>query len=224
MKIRYLIILFIGLTIICFVSVYLLTLPAFLERFNLTTTSNIGSTIGGITAPVLGIISSLLLFIALIKQTTSEEKTRLKNESDIIFLLINQLDTEYNKFYYKFTQNKGNEKNEFIYKGTEGMNEFINSFCYKSLNINCSWSELFQAKQISLLIKSFILIDKKIDSSQLDDSLKDLFQDKLKAVYICKFQEEIKLILNKCAQSNMSDILVEEMKDFYNYYEKKYKK
>lgn len=223
MNIKYYIIISVGLIFICFLSIYIFTLPYFLERYNLTDTGNIGSTIGGITAPILGIISSVFLYIALIKQIDSNEKSRLKNESDILFLLLNQLDTEYDKFYYNYSKGLGNEKIEFKYTGIEGMNKFVNDFVYEWTRNDVQWSSTFQAKQISLLIGTFKLIDKRINMSKLDKTLKDLFQQKIKSIYICKFHTEFKLILSKCKENIKGDYLLTEMQDAYDYFNDKFK-
>ena len=72
-------------------------MPAIWDRLDLTNTSSIGDTIGGITAPLLGIISIIFLYLTLNRQIDSINDQKLKNESDIIFMLLNQLENEYNQ-------------------------------------------------------------------------------------------------------------------------------
>lgn len=93
-----------------FFSVLLFTSPAVWHRLNLTNTSSIGDTIGGITAPLLGITSTIFLYLTLNKQIDSINDQKLKNESDIIFLLLNQLDNEYNQIYVGETINNIRQK------------------------------------------------------------------------------------------------------------------
>jgi uncharacterized protein YggT (Ycf19 family) len=222
MRVKYIIIAIL-LIMLCFLTVYIFTLPVFINRYNLTNTSNIGSTIGGITAPVLGIISSLLLFVALTKQIDGNDKSRIKNEADIFFLLLNQFDSEYDKFYYKYSQGAGKEKIVTKYTGIEGMHEFIHDFCYEWTLTDFQYSNVFQAKQISLLLNSFKLIDTRLQKSYLDDVLKQQFQDKLQSIYVCKFHEEISQILEKINELKQSGPLIDELKLFLDEFSSKYK-
>lgn len=60
--------------------------------------ANIGIVISGITAPIVGIFTSILLYLTLTAQTQSSNDQRLKNESDVIFLLMNQFYSEVQNF------------------------------------------------------------------------------------------------------------------------------
>ncbi|WP_276974510.1 hypothetical protein [Flavobacterium filum] len=222
MKPKFYIILAIILIALCFISVYVFTLPTFIERYNLTNTSNIGSTIGGITAPILGIISSIFLYLALSKQTDGNEKSRIKNESDIIFLMLNQLDSEFDKFYYKYSQGSGKDKVVTKFTGIEAMHEFVNDFCYEWTFTDFKYSNMFQAKQIALLTNSFYLIQSRLDKSFLDDTLKLQIEQKLRYTYLFKFYEEISQILKKCDELGKDEQLIRDLKQFHNYFNKKY--
>lgn len=212
----------VGLIILCFFTVYIFTLPAILDRYNLTNTSNIGSTIGGITTPILGIISSIFLFLALTKQIDGNEKSRIKNEADIFFLLLNQFDLEYDKFYYKYWQGAGKDKVTTKFTGIEGIHEFVNEFCYDWTVTNFTYSNLFEAKQIALLTNSFELIDYRLEMSFLDKTLKLQFQQKLKSIYLYKFHDEVKNIPKKCAELEKKDFLINELQRFFDRYSVKY--
>ena len=59
----------IALGIISTLFVYLLTRPALWSFFDLTNTSSIGETLGGITAPILGIVSVIFLYLTLNKHS-----------------------------------------------------------------------------------------------------------------------------------------------------------
>jgi hypothetical protein len=176
--------------LLCFLSVFIFTLPSFVTQLNLTNKGNIGDTLGGITAPIIGIVSSILLYLALTKQTESNIEQRLKNESDIIFLLINQLDNELASFYFKYTQGKEQKK----YTGLEGLNEFAREYRYE-YNIeqfrrdkDFSFKGWYEAGQITMLVDTFNLVAKRIEISNLSKELKDLFAKKLKSYYDCKLR------------------------------------
>ncbi|MEM9833875.1 MAG: hypothetical protein AAF944_24810 [Bacteroidota bacterium] len=173
---------------ICFVSVFIFTLPTFIEQLDLTTKSNIGSSIGGITAPVIGVISSILLYLALTKQTQSNIDQRLKNESDVIFLLLNQLHNETANFYYKYSVNKKEEKR---YTGIEGLNDFCRKYRHE-YNLtqfenkdSSTFKIWYESGQVVLLVESYNLIENRIEKAELSEDMKSLFLEKLKIYYEC---------------------------------------
>ena len=77
--------------LLSFMGVIVFTQPALNQQLNVSDKGNIGSAIGGITAPIIGIGTAVLLYLAFMKQVESNKEQRFKNESDVIFLLLNQL-------------------------------------------------------------------------------------------------------------------------------------
>lgn len=185
---RQILIFSLAIILLCFLSVIIFTIPSFIQQLNLTTKSNIGGAIGGITAPVIGIISSILLYLALTKQVKSISEQRLKNESDIIFLLITQLENELSSFYHKYKER--NESKMFI--GFDGLNEFSQGYRYEynikqfENNPQMTIKTWFEAGQIALFVDTFNLINKRIEISNLSNEMKHLFIEKLNSYYACK--------------------------------------
>lgn len=206
---------FIVICILSFISVIVFTLPYF-GWLGINENANIGSTIGGITAPVIGIITSILLYMALTKQTESNNDQKLKNESDIIFLLINQLDTEVNMFYYKFRQTKGDVSTHYKFTGVEGLNEFAHEFSnYDIKSFGFSFKAFYEANLLLLIMRSFELIEKRIQMSPLSNELKGLFKKKLDAYY----NHVLHNPLNKLSKTfeefpKMKDTVTDEIQKF----------
>lgn len=201
------------LTGLCFLSITVFTLPAFFKVFNFSTTGNIGDTIGGITAPIIGIISSILLYLALTKQTESNVNQQLKNESDIIFLLFNQLDSEINSFYYKVKQ--GNEEKK--YYGIEAINDFAREFRYHYLlkTFNFTFKNMYEGYQFLLLVRSFQLIEKRIEIAEISNEFRSLFLNKLSAIFECKLRRplnDISFALD--VNTHLKDEITDEMQEF----------
>ena len=161
------ILLTVGLIIISLLLIYILTLPAIWEVFDLTNTSSIGDTIGGITSPLLGIISVIFLYLTLNRQIDSVNDQKLKNESDIIFMLFNQLDNEYNQIYL-YSTNKDERVRKF---GHEALVDYCNSV-FKFYSGNKKFSQYYIADSIILVIRSFELIKKRIQIRIIKESLK----------------------------------------------------
>lgn len=202
------------LIILCFLSVIIFTLPAFSDKLNLTDKGIIGDAIGGITAPVLGIITSVFLYLTLTKQTEANESQRLKNESDLIFLLLNQLDNEINMFY-NTSSTKGVEK---TYKGLEGMNTFARTFATMQIS-DFSFEKFYEASQFILVIRSFQLIDTRIDQADITDEMKQVFKNKLLALFDCVLKYPLTKIIEQVDKHpNLKDNSTDEIKSFIEKY------
>ena len=194
----------------CFASILLFTFPAFVPELNLTSTGEIGDTIGGITAPIVGIISSIFLYLALSKQIESNNEQRLRNESDIIFLLINQLHNEIDRFYSKVTKSGVDMK----FTGVEAMNEFANTFATLQFS-DFTFKEFFESNQLLMIIKSYKLIEKRIEISDLSIEMKTLFQSKLKTFYDCILKYPLEQINEQVGKSSfLKDEITDEIKKF----------
>lgn len=162
---------------LCFLSVFIFNLPVIFKSYDLSNSSSIGDSIGGITAPVIGIISSILLYLALTKQTESNIDQKLKNESDLILSLFNQLDLELNSLYFKFKNNSVDVK----FNGLEALDEFAKRFGI-AWNMDhfkekfSSFKAFYPSGQIIYLIDTINLIDERISSSTLSPEMKNLFK------------------------------------------------
>ena len=64
--------------IVVIVAPVLFTLPAFWSKLNFTQTSSIGETIGGITAPIVGVLGSSLVFCALMAQVSANKLVQVQ--------------------------------------------------------------------------------------------------------------------------------------------------
>ncbi|MGB0890766.1 MAG: hypothetical protein ACPGUU_00345 [Flavobacteriaceae bacterium] len=191
--------------------IYLVTLPAVWNVFDLTNTSSIGDTIGGITAPLLGIISVIFLYLTLNKQIDSSNDQKLKNESDIIFMLFNQLDNEYNQIYL-YSTNKTERTRK---TGHEALIDYANSV-YKFYSGSKIFSQYYMADSIILVISSFKLIQKRISLSPLNSEMKELFQKKLETFYICKLKDPLFKLTDLFArEESLRDHYTKEVTEFY---------
>jgi hypothetical protein len=202
------------LIILCFLSVIIFTLPAFTDRLNLSDKGKIGDAIGGITAPVLGIITSVFLYLTLTKQTESNESQRLKNESDLIFLLLNQLNNEINMFY-NTSKTNGVEK---TYKGLEGMNTFARTFATMHFS-DFSFNKFYESRQFILVIRSFLLIEKRIELASISNDMKSVFRNKLIAIFDCILKYPLSKIIEQVDKHpKLQDASTEEIKTFLEKY------
>jgi hypothetical protein len=199
---------------LCFLSVFIFNLPPIFKSYDLSNSSGIGDSIGGITAPIIGIISSILLYLALTKQIEANIDQKLKNESDLILSLFNQLDLELNSLYFKFKENNVDVK----FNGLEALDEFAKRFGL-SWNMNhfrekfSSFKSFYPSGQIIYLIDTINLIDERINSSTLSPDIKNLFKQKLISFYDSKLRDSFEKINNRiCENSFLEDDWTEKIK------------
>ena len=210
------IILTLSLIVISLLLVYILTLPAIWNVFDLTNTSSIGETVGGITSPLLGIISVIFLYLTLNKQIDSNEDQKLKNDCDIIFMLFNQLDNEYNQIYqYSIKGEIRTRKN-----GHEALTDYCNSV-FKYHSGNKKWSTYYMSHSIILVIRSMKLIKNRINYSSINNEMKDVFLNKLNTYYLCKMKDPLfKLSDSFKREECLRDEYTQELTEFYESMEK----
>ncbi|WP_432712858.1 hypothetical protein [Pedobacter sp.] len=207
------------LAAISFFSLLIAVYPAIIPQLDLssTETSNIGSTIGGVVGPIVGIFSAYLLFEALTAQREANDflqvannDQRMKADLDIVFVLLNQLEKEYDSFDSK--QTKGAEK--IILTGYDA----ISSFCYtfKEHSTEEGMYKVFKdsvnGMRMMYLLRSFTLIRDQIESSSLNGISKALVEKKLDYYYRAKFKYPI-LFLTR-GFHEVEDTFIEEIRTF----------
>jgi hypothetical protein len=210
--------------ILCFVAIWVFTQPAFLAAFNLSmdTKANIGTAIGGITAPIIGLFSTVLLILTLNKQMESIRDQKLRNDSDLIFSLVAQMERELENVYYKFNEEVALDgkriKTEYKFHGIEAVDEFTRKFRYEFTrnNWNFTFRQFFQAHQILLIVHSFQLVRLKVERSALSEESKSLFLQKIYSFYYCRLRFPLKKIHEGLEISpRYKDELAIELQNFY---------
>lgn len=190
-----LILLVLAAIILSFLAIYLVLKPYVYESFNLATpeSANIGVTISGITAPILTILSVALLYLALRKQTESNENQRLKNDADLVFLLYNQLEAEYRETstrqykQHKFNS-RDNDSSAEIFYGFDAFIKICNIFNDTSAERFASTNE---ASKILFIIQSYNVLDELISISQIENNLKHIIKRKVNYFYISRMRDPL---------------------------------
>ncbi|MET7000743.1 hypothetical protein [Chitinophaga defluvii] len=197
-----------GLAII--ISVYLLKMPALIREFDLSDSDKIATAISGLSGPVIGLISTILLYLALTKQTEANIEQRLKNESDIVIVLFNQLDQEINSF--STTESTGFKPNQIhdTNVGLVGLRIFCHRCTepgYRDIIINESFGfHAFQeAPQIMIILESFWLLHQRILSIDEKSELKSVFVQKLNTFYSIKLKEHLERLSKTLVECGVED-------------------
>ncbi|WP_222166280.1 hypothetical protein [Edaphocola aurantiacus] len=100
-----------GIVFLCWLSVVVFRLKAFCSSMALANDdTKIASIIDNLTAPVIGIASTILLYITLNRQREANLLSSEKNEIETFFVLFEDLKSTYNTFLFQYAdQSKQNE-------------------------------------------------------------------------------------------------------------------
>lgn len=158
--------------------------------------ADVGTAISGFSTPAIGLFTSILLFITLTKQAESNRNQEVKNESDVIFSLINQMDDELKSFYTNPV--KKNNDTKLQKTGLEGLISFSEEYKFEfgeeDFGPDLNFSSLFESAQIILLVDTFNLIEERVSKSNLSIDMKSLFEQKLASYYQCKLKNSLTIL------------------------------
>ncbi len=185
-------------------------------------TANIGTSLSGIVSPFFTAISSILIFFALMKQIESNKDQRIKSDGDMIFLLLNQLDLELESYSYE------NKRDGGATQLSTGYYAFLKMLKGTQFNFHETEEKFFETvhgHKVILLIKSFKMIEKRIELSRLSTDYNDVFYYKLYNFYQTKLRNSLRfLIENNNFREKTNKKPVAFILSFYDYSNIKAKK
>jgi hypothetical protein len=135
-------------------------------------TGIIGDTIGGITSPVVGLISILLLYFALIKQIESNKLTEYESNFKFIYNEIQEIKKNLMSYTYR---------NQF---GQLGLTEFVFDFGLKVKTNTCNQYDLDDLSIFVTLINQFHKIDFLLENLTTSDNYKKILTNDLQNIYV----------------------------------------
>lgn len=200
-----------GLVLVSFCSLILIVYPAFDSHFDFSSdkTANIGGTIGGVVGPIVGIFSTVLLFVTFSSQREANKDQRAKADMDVIFLLLNQLDKEYDSFNKTHI---GSSSSREVY-GVDAVALYAKEVKSSVAEHNFKlFKEHLSTLKFVYLMDSFSEINKRFQVSKFDGEDKSMMTKKLMGYYNLKFKIPIENIL--LAISEINDPLVDNFIDF----------
>lgn len=134
--------------------------PLLLTKFSIVSfpgdfdTGKIGDTIGGITAPVIGLISAVLLFITILKQVESINLSKIEANYRIINITIEDISNCLSK--YEYLNNVGSKAIEMIATNFHNKNDApFDSINHNNLNKLLEFEIILRKyKKIEILIRN----------------------------------------------------------------------
>jgi len=167
--------------------IYIVLTNHFIPGFNLSSqaAANIGTVIGGVTAPVFTLLSAILVYMAFVKQTESNDSQRLKNDIDIVFLLFNQIEAEIRDLEFRGL------KGEELYHGQEAFDKIC--ALYNSRNkLNEKFGAKNHSSAILYIIDSYKSLQKVISASNIESKHLDILREKSVNFYILKLRDPLR--------------------------------
>lgn len=188
---------------VCFLSIWIFSLPAIWESWDLSNKGQIGDTIGGITSPIIGVFGTVLLYLSFKAQrdSISDEKewNKKRLNSEILNFYLRDIKDEYNNLQV------GEEK---------GMSALYTISATEDLTV---YKNIDPILSILHSTKSFIarLEDKNLKILETD---KNYFETAVKEFYTFKVYKSLQIILTRIDKSN-NDELKKEIKTVKEYFD-----
>ncbi|WP_345954770.1 hypothetical protein [Mucilaginibacter sp. PAMB04168] len=147
------ILIFSGLLLIIFASLYGFTRAAFWNSWDFSETGQIGDTIGGITAPIINIIGSILIYISFLSQNKANKLQSQQNAFSFLYTSFNNLKEDYQNVTFTSPQvNKGK-----VFKSRRAISIFLQVLPHRAhkeafLNNSFFYEYLFLIGNLLILI------------------------------------------------------------------------
>jgi len=146
-------------------------------------------------------------------QMENNKDQRIKSDVDIVFMLLNQLDVEYNQFQYSETTTKrGEEDKTKIWNGYDAFLFYSHSFMsmVEGKDALKVFKDDIESDKIIYIITSYSLIKEHVLNSNLSGSVQDLLLKKLSLFYNTKFEFPINIIVGMLS-AHQDDPMVAEL-------------
>lgn len=155
-------------SIIIFIGIILVFLLPFVFTYSsniidFTTTGNIGDTIGGITAPIVGLLGAILVYFALLAQIDANKQIQfqiaLQQKSDYENKVVSYLNSQLEIIRldindYKFIESTKTNPIFAVYEGSEAIYRFLKLYeKYQEKGDDELFKDVYPLEQLRLLLE-----------------------------------------------------------------------
>lgn len=213
------------ITLACFLLVIIFSFFVFNQSFSplfdytIENKVKISTTVNSLATPIISLISVILLYITLSKQIESNYFQKKSKNLDLILVMYNQLQIEYENLSYT---KKGTSTSKGIttsyenhFKGADALQENLKSFRIKPEKFGPS----YQSDKIIRLINTFTLVENLIYSMDLEVEARKLLIQNINSLYKTNFKPVL-LSLAFLIQKN-SNFYSKELIEFVTIQERK---
>lgn len=155
--------------IILLISPFLFTRPSLLPELDFSNTGEIGDTIGGLTAPIIGIISIVLLYCTLQSQNDFNKRQEDDNKISHIISIQNEIISLGSRLEYSFCKSCSGHPTEEIVR-SYGISSLLNYDVdeVRYFKLNQIKSLLFDLKSFSYICRSAGMLLSYISDSEFN--------------------------------------------------------
>lgn len=169
--------------ILILIAPFVVTRQAIFSEFDFHETGQIGDTIGGITAPILSLVGSILVFLALkaqinanaivINQFNLLQKQALNDKrKEGLYLRIGIIRDDLKSFTHLKVVTKGNNSVRNDYIGIDAINTFFN-FIYNEEDCNGVYEDIFMQSKHQQLESILSLIESLLHQIEINNFEKE---------------------------------------------------
>lgn len=185
--------------IMTFVAPVLLTSNSCCDIFDFTTTGQIGDTIGGITAPIVGFVSVILLYLTLKEQQRFNTQQATDNRINQVLAIQSDLNSFSDKTLYKYKLDNQEVKGCGI----------INLAKLARINSSFSFDYIEMAELFQSCILARVMCEQiKEFSNELDSTSRNSFNS-----FICCYLISLKKFLSVISRKNITGNIFDSVTD-----------
>jgi hypothetical protein len=157
------------------------------EKFDFTTTGQIGDTIGGITAPVIGLVSAFLVYLSFSAQI--EANKIIQEESNFKYIL-----EEHERIKKKLEDYKYKSNPVVDYYGEDGLYRLVDSVgAYLTVRTG-PWQEEENFKRAGYLFQTYSIFINEVTNLQMSKHQRKIIQAKIWLYYAEHLLENIQTV------------------------------
>lgn len=206
---------------LCFLAVFLFNSSTFSVDLSGNNSNNTATALSGYTAPVIGLISIILIYLAYSKQTEANNILKNQNEDlkiqsqvirkqqsiEFILSLFESIDREMKQAFIRITSKTGDKVDENIYKGFRGflkLHYFINEGYVSGSNLK-SLGQNHHSRMVVAIANSFQILIRAINASGLPENDSEILTEKAQNFYYSKLSITFNMIIDKIDKQLITD-------------------
>ncbi|WP_182650285.1 hypothetical protein [Flavobacterium sp. SOK18b] len=217
MKLKNIAFLTIGLILILFASIYLLTRENVFQSWDLSNTGEIGDTIGGITSPIINIIGSILIYVSFLEQNKANKIQTNQNNFELLHELYkDQKDDFRNIIFASRSVNNG-----FMYQGQKALSVFVETFSARKTSADFKKNSFF--KDFIFLLGSLKIFLEIIDSAEVDNTQKKYILRLIHMLYVTRISPHVEQMLFISSSNTLHDSFYKQLLKLSESIESNYK-
>jgi hypothetical protein len=203
----------------------LFTFPAICNLFNFSETGNIGNTIGGITAPFIGLVGAILIYVSFRKQVEANEKQieankQLKESNEALerntektynFELYKKIDEMLDTAVQKYENITSVNENDLFRKNDSKLKVDVIRYFINPKNAQLNYATIVLYKKFAYSVKLFdnaIGSYKFISERWNEDKFKNILKFKMRNYYDIYF-----ITIYDTLKKHLSTLLDKELKE-----------